>query len=99
MRERGREKGRRDTQTAESLPLEREEDYYIPGCGLRREHSNLQVSHWSPELPMTHSVRAMTPEAGTGSLFRQEDHSCNLAGDSLSSPSQRHRTCFFRGQL
>lgn len=38
-------------------PLEREEDYYAPDCGLQKEHSNLEVSNWSPMLLMTYSVR------------------------------------------
>lgn len=46
-------------------------------------------------LPMTCLVRAMPPKARTGSLSRQEDHPCNLAGERLSSLSQRHRTRFF----
>lgn len=38
-------------------PLEREEDYYTSDCGLQKEHSNLEVSNWSPMLLMTYSVR------------------------------------------
>lgn len=80
---------------AASPPLERQEDYYIPDCGLHMEDSNLEVSNWSTTLLMTYSVRVLPPEAGTGSPSRQEGHPCNSAAKCFSSLGQGHRPCFF----